>query len=201
MICGTRLALTIDKTVSLADQHTQPTGDLVCFARDEEIDPIMLAAEFLVEFILEEAESNILMAGDGNGCRLVFGCMHLDVVFQRVVVDVIYGWIADDQRGVETRAAGAGSIAKTRTAPWYDLRRLHCGADSLSNTSPYFITLPRPIGSAGCLLSRSRERGGDPMGDDEIERLARNLEVWIRFPLWAAEGSKDQWQGCRLRYT
>ena len=49
----------------------------------------MLAAEFLVEPVLEDAESNILMAGDGNGCRLVFGCMHLDVVFQRVVVDVM----------------------------------------------------------------------------------------------------------------
>jgi hypothetical protein len=40
----------------------------------------MLAAELLVEPILEVPEGGVLVTGDGDGCRLVFGRVHLDVV-------------------------------------------------------------------------------------------------------------------------
>jgi hypothetical protein len=73
------------------ENHTQPAGDLVSLARDKEIDAIMLATELLIEPILEVPKRSILVAGDRNGCCLVLGGVHLDVVLQRAVVDVIYG--------------------------------------------------------------------------------------------------------------
>jgi hypothetical protein len=70
-LCG------IDKS---RERPTQTTCDLIRLARDKEIDAIMLAAELLVEPILEVPEGGVLVPGDSDGCRLVFGRVHLDVV-------------------------------------------------------------------------------------------------------------------------
>jgi hypothetical protein len=70
--------------------HTQPPRDLIGLARDEQIDPIMLLTQLRVEIILESAQRRVLAPWDCNCCGLVLGGVDLDVVFQRIVVNVIW---------------------------------------------------------------------------------------------------------------
>lgn len=49
----------------------------------------MLLAKLVVEVIFESLESSILMAGNGDCGRLVAARMNLDLVLERVVIDVI----------------------------------------------------------------------------------------------------------------
>ena len=50
----------------------------------------MLVAELVVQGIFESAEGSVWVAGDGESCGLVAGCVDLDLVLQGVVVDVVY---------------------------------------------------------------------------------------------------------------
>lgn len=49
----------------------------------------MLAAQLEVQLVLEVLKGGIWRAGDGDGTRLVLHGVDLDVVLERVVVDVI----------------------------------------------------------------------------------------------------------------
>ena len=69
--------------------HTQSTRDLIRLTRHEHVHPIMLAREFPKELVFEFRKRDILVAGYDDGRRLVSCGVHLDVVLQRVVVDVI----------------------------------------------------------------------------------------------------------------
>jgi hypothetical protein len=63
--------------------------DLVGLGGDEEVDAIVLVAEFPIETFLEATECRFLVAGDGNCRGLVAGGMDLDLVLERIVVKVI----------------------------------------------------------------------------------------------------------------
>lgn len=49
----------------------------------------MLVAQLDIEGILEFLEGVVLLAGNGNGGGLVFARVRLDLVLQRVVIDVV----------------------------------------------------------------------------------------------------------------
>lgn len=63
--------------------------DLVGFGGDEEVDTSVLVAEFPIEAFLEATEGRFLVTRDGDGCGLIAGGMDLDLVLERVVVEVI----------------------------------------------------------------------------------------------------------------
>lgn len=69
--------------------HTKSSRNLVRLARDEEIYPVVLPAEFQIEAVLKLAQGCILVTGDGEGGGLIPGRVRLDLVFQRVVVEVV----------------------------------------------------------------------------------------------------------------
>lgn len=66
----------------------------------------MLTAELGVEFILEETKCRVLVTRNRNRCSLVLGGVYLDVVLQRVVVDVIWGESMNDQREAQDKSHG-----------------------------------------------------------------------------------------------
>jgi hypothetical protein len=67
----------------------EATVNLVGFGGDEEVDAIMLVAEFPIETFLEATECRFLVAGDRNCRGLVAGGMDLDLVLERIVVEII----------------------------------------------------------------------------------------------------------------
>jgi hypothetical protein len=60
--------------------RTKASIYLVSLARDEKADAIMLTAKLLVELILEFTKGCVSLPWNGNCCRLISGCMDLDVV-------------------------------------------------------------------------------------------------------------------------
>ena len=52
----------------------------------------MLAAQLEVELIFDSEEGGVGMAEDSDGSRLVLCGVHLDVVLEGVVVNVIWDW-------------------------------------------------------------------------------------------------------------
>lgn len=84
--------------VDAALEVAEPPRDLVGLAADEEVDSLMLADELQVQPVLELAERYILVAGDGDGRGLVLGGVCLDLVLERVVVEVILGGLATEVR-------------------------------------------------------------------------------------------------------
>jgi hypothetical protein len=63
--------------------------------------------------------------------------VHLDVVLQRVVVDVI--WTHGSIRSQRQPFSILAMLFERTAACLDDVRRLHSGTDSFSNCSPYFI--------------------------------------------------------------
>lgn len=49
----------------------------------------MLGAELAEQAVLEAAQGGVLLARDGNGRGLVARRVHLDLMLERVVVDVV----------------------------------------------------------------------------------------------------------------
>ena len=76
--------------MSTRHKHTQSAGNLVGLAGDKHADAGMLAAQLGVKVILELLEGRVRAARDGDGGGLVLGGVRLDVMFERVVVDVIW---------------------------------------------------------------------------------------------------------------
>jgi hypothetical protein len=97
--------------------HTYPSCDLVGFAVDEQIHTVMLPAQLRVEIILEFTQRGVGMPWNCYGCGLVPGCVRFDVVFQRVVVDVV--WNAGSQRRL--MAMQLETVKRTKTPLWYGL--------------------------------------------------------------------------------
>ena len=78
-----------DARVCSLSRLTQSSPNLVGFAQDEQIDAVMLSAQFCVELILEPTERRVTLPRDRDRSRLVLARMGLDVVFQRVIVDIV----------------------------------------------------------------------------------------------------------------
>jgi hypothetical protein len=67
----------------------EATVDLVSFRGDEEVDSFVLLAKLLVEAVLEATKGRLLVARDCDGRGLVPACVNLDLMLERVVVEVI----------------------------------------------------------------------------------------------------------------
>lgn len=67
----------------------EATIDFVRLGRDEEVYSVMLMAEFGVEAVLEATERCLLVARDGDRGSLVASRVRLDLVLERVIVEVI----------------------------------------------------------------------------------------------------------------
>ena len=50
----------------------------------------MLGAQLLVEALLKAGKRGVAVAGDGHCTGLVAACVDLDLIFEGVVVDVVY---------------------------------------------------------------------------------------------------------------
>lgn len=50
----------------------------------------MLVAEFIKQGVLKSLQRSVLVAGNGQSRGLIAGCMDLDLVFQRVVIEIVY---------------------------------------------------------------------------------------------------------------
>lgn len=50
----------------------------------------MLVAELMKQGVLESLQCSVLVAGNGQSRGLVAGRMDLDLMFQRVVVEIVY---------------------------------------------------------------------------------------------------------------
>ena len=105
-------------------KRTQSPCELVGLARDEQADAVVLAAQLRVEVILELGQRRVRAARDGDGGGLVLGGVRLDVVLERVVVDVIC------MQRASTGAPGSAAInaegnhsqvAPTEAPLWYRL--------------------------------------------------------------------------------
>lgn len=68
---------------------TESTADLICLARNKELDPVMLVIHFFEEHLLKPMQRGINMAGDRDGLALVFRSIDLEEVLQCVVINVI----------------------------------------------------------------------------------------------------------------
>ena len=92
---------------------------------------VVLAAELEVEAVLELAEGRVLAARDGDGGGLVPRGVGLDLILERVVIEVVFG------KGLKS-AIDLGNLENC------NIRRLHSGTDSCSSCSPYFILVAKP---------------------------------------------------------
>lgn len=54
----------------------------------------MLVAELSKQGVLESAQRSVLVAGNGQSCGLVAGCMDFDLMFQRIVVEIVYSRVS-----------------------------------------------------------------------------------------------------------
>lgn len=68
---------------------THSTENFVGFAAHKHVDSVVLAAEFGKEGVFKLGEGGILIAGNDHGGGLVAGGVHLDLVLERVVVEVV----------------------------------------------------------------------------------------------------------------
>jgi hypothetical protein len=50
----------------------------------------VLVAKLGKQSVLKSAQRSILVAGNGQSRGLIAGCMDLDLVFQRIVVEIVY---------------------------------------------------------------------------------------------------------------
>lgn len=96
----------------------------------------MLVAELSKQGILESLQRSILVAGNSQGCGLVAGCVDFDLMFQRIVVEIIYSkakldMILSPFVSPSSRTTLCGT--QSRRGGGYDIRRLHSGTDSLSS--------------------------------------------------------------------
>lgn len=75
------------------ERRTKPSGYLTRLALDKEIDPLVLVAQFTIQFILESMERSgfIIAAGYSFWLTLALGCAELYEVLDIVVIDIICG--------------------------------------------------------------------------------------------------------------
>ena len=133
----------------------------------------MLAAEVVVQAVLELPEGGVLVAWDGDGGGLVAGGVCLYEVLEGVVVDVIW-------RAGRTRAPGQQEDDRPRGRDsggggGQNSRRLHSGTDSCSSWSPYFMASPD---QAGLFLRSALGRVF------VVEALFRDGKVWGELWVW-----------------
>lgn len=102
----------------------------------------MLRAQLFVEARLEAEEGGVGAAGDGHGTGLVAAGVDLDLMLERVVVDVVCGssaFFCPGDRGHPLRTGrmtrGGGAEGEGRG----NARMLHSGTDSCSSFWPNFI--------------------------------------------------------------
>ena len=77
--------------------RTQATGNLIGFARDEEVETVVLSTQLVVQPILEASQGGILVAGDRHGGGLVAGGVDFDLMLERVIIEVVYVNVPSDQ--------------------------------------------------------------------------------------------------------
>jgi hypothetical protein len=94
----------------------------------------VLVAELGKQGVLESAQRRVLVARNGQSRGLVAGGVDLDLMFQRIVVEIVYNRIKLDMilypfscPLLEGYLGGAGHSGGD------DIRRLHSGTDSLSS--------------------------------------------------------------------
>ncbi len=78
-------------TDSFGEQHTQPSGDLARLALYEQVDPLMLLTQLVVQLILEILQRLcfVFMTRDCNRLRLILGRVNFDSMLDIIVIDVI----------------------------------------------------------------------------------------------------------------
>lgn len=98
----------------------------------------MLPAQLRVEVILEAGQRRVRAAGDRNRRRLVPRGVHLDVVLQRVVIDVIWMAMELSMAGRPTLAdgIGTGAIVQSSIGRQMDGRELGTYGVSIAAPTP-----------------------------------------------------------------
>lgn len=78
-----------DQGIYQTREVREPSRDLVGLTGDEQVDSVVLLVQLVVEVVLEAVEGLIGLARYGDGARLALSRVQLDLVLQRVVIDVV----------------------------------------------------------------------------------------------------------------
>lgn len=78
-----------DEGIANSREMCQPSRDLIGLAGNEKVDAGVLQVQLVVEVVLEAFQSMIGLAWNDHGPRLTLGRVQLDLLLERVVVDVV----------------------------------------------------------------------------------------------------------------